>query len=626
MKRSKGSVLEPFAALKYLFIKPQTLPYPFQKLEVSERYRGFHRNDLNKCIGCGNCHDICPCDAITMVPVPGIEATPKKGDKGERPQFNYGRCTYCGLCVDVCPTGSLSLSQDFIHIDHDAESFVSVMARDERSAPEVFVEDPSDLEVSINHRKRNDKGFSSEPEFCLADFEGQAKEMEVLPAEDRLASFVELVRGFTRGQALTEAARCFECALCEEACPAHMNIVDYIRDIWNDDPEGAARDIYKTNPLPDVCGRVCTHDCETACALANRGDPVSIRWLKRYAMDQIPRGDYRRVLGTEIIKSNGKKVAIVGAGPAGLSAGYYLTLMGYEVTIFEEKERPGGMMRYGIPEYRLPYAALDKDISYIESIGVDIRCDTRVGEDVTLDDLHHDYEAVFIGIGLQGGRSTRVPGTDHPHVFQAIDLLRRITGGEEIEVTEKIVVIGGGNVAMDISRSLARMQRARYGEVNLTTTCLETEEIMPADLEEIEEAREEGIMIIPGRSPKKIEIENGEIKGLHTIECVSVFDEEGRFNPTVNESDELFIPGTMVVEAIGQSPDASLITEDVQEKLEYAGRRVKVNEHYQSSIPWLFFGGDFVKGPDVITAIATGHAAARGIDLYFVPESRVEGH
>jgi glutamate synthase (NADPH/NADH) small chain len=158
------------------------------------------------------------------------------------------------------------------------------------------------------------------------------------------------------------------------------------------------------------------------------------------------------------------------------------------------------------------------------------------------------------------------------------------------------------------------LQKARYGKVALTTTCLETEDIMPADREEIEESREEGIVIIPGRSPQKIEIVDGEITGLHTIQCVSVFDEEHRFNPQVNEDDELFIEGTMIVEAIGQSADDSLLTEEIKQNLEYAGRRIKVNEHYQSSIPWLFFGGDFVKGPDVITGIATGHEAARGID------------
>ena len=615
MKKGKGSVLGPFVGLKYLFEKPRTVAYPYEKRVISERYRGFHKNDLEKCIGCGNCRDICPCDAITMVNVPGIEADPKKGSTDERPQINYGRCTFCGLCVDVCPTGSLSLSQDFIHVDNTNRSFIA-LARDEKVASEVFVEDLSDFDASLDHRKKDGKGYASDLDFCFAEFEGHAKEMEILPAQERIDSFVEMVRGFTREQALAEASRCFECEVCEEACPAHMNVADYIRDIWSEDHEQAARDIYKTNPLPEVCGRVCTHNCEKACALGHRGDPVSIRWLKRYAMDQVPREDYKRILGTEIVKSNGKKVAIVGAGPSGLSAAYYLTLMGYKVTVFEQNEKPGGMMRYGIPEYRMPYDALDKDISYIESVGVEIRCNTRVGKDVTLEDLHRDYGAVFIGIGLQGGRSTRIEGTDHPRVFQAIDLLRRITRGEEIELTEKIVVIGGGNVAMDISRSIARLQKARYGEVNLTTTCLETEDIMPADKEEIAEAREEGIVIIPGRSPQKIEIVDGEITGLHTIQCVSVFDEQHRFNPQVNEEDKLFIEGTMVVEAIGQSPDDSLLTDDIKENLEYAGRRIKVNEYYQSSLPWLYFGGDFVKGPDVITGIATGHQAARGIDAY----------
>jgi len=616
MPRKKGSVLGPFAALKYLFKQPQTLTYPFQKLEISERYRGFHRNDIDKCTGCGNCADICPCQAITMVEVPGIEAKPKQGDKGERPQFNYGRCTYCGLCVDVCISGSLSLSQDFIHIDHATDSFVAVLGKDETSANEAFVEKHSDLQASLNHRKLGQKGFSSDLDFCLAELEGQAQQMEHVSADERINSFVEIVRGFTREQALNEAARCFECALCEEACPAHMNISDYIRAIWSDDPEQAARDIYKTNPLPDVCGRVCTHDCETACGLGNRGDPVSIRWLKRYAMDQIPREDYKRVLQAEVIKSNGRRVAIVGSGPAGLSAAYYLVLMGYTVTMFEEKEKPGGMMRYGIPEYRLPCDDLDKDIEYIESMGVRIKCNTRIGKDLSLDELHQDYAAVYVAAGLQGGRSTRVEGTDHEDVFQAVNLLRTITRGKEVKVTDNIVVIGGGDVAMDIARSLARLQKSQYGKVNLTATCLETEEIMPATRNEIDEAREEGITIIPGRSPDQIEIENEKIKGLHTVECTSVFDEQGRFSPTVNKEDTLFIEGSMIVEAIGQSLDEIFLSDEIKKSLEYEGRRIKVNEHFQSNLPWLFFGGDMVRGPNVITAVANGHEAARGIDLY----------
>ena len=424
---SKGSVLGPFVSLKYLFEKPRTVAYPYRQREISPRYRGFHKNDLEKCIGCGNCADICPCDAIEMVKLPGITADPKRGSTDERPQVNYGRCTYCGLCVDVCPTGSLSLSQDFIHNDVTPESFVAV-PRDEKSAPELFVDDLSDFEARIDRRRRSDAGYKSELAFTFAHLDGHADEMEVVPPEERVRSFVEMVRGFTREQALAEASRCFECQVCEEACPAHMNIADYIRSIWADDPAAAARHIYKTNPLPGVCGRVCTHNCEKACALSHRGDPVSIRWLKRYAMDQIPLEEYNRILGTEeIVKPTGKRVAIVGAGPSGLSAAYYLALMGYAVTVFEEKEKPGGMMRYGIPEYRLPYAALDKDIAYIESVGVEIRCNTRVGEDVTLDDLHRDYDAVFVGIGLQGGRSTRIPGTEHRNVFQAITLLREIT-------------------------------------------------------------------------------------------------------------------------------------------------------------------------------------------------------
>jgi len=314
-------------------------------------------------------------------------------------------------------------------------------------------------------------------------------------------------------------------------------------------------------------------------------------------------------------------VIIVGAGPAGLSCAYYLAVAGYPATIFEALPKPGGIMRYGIPEYRLPYHVLDKDIGYIASVGVAIRCNTRVGEDVSLDDLHRDFDAVFIATGFHVGRSTKVEGVDHEHVLQAIDLLRDITEGKEVAVGEKIIVIGGGDVAMDVARSMARLQMDRHGKIDLACCCLESEEIMPASRDEIDEAREEGIAIYPSRGPDRIEIEGGKIKGLHTVECTSVFDEEGRFNPTFNREDRRFFEADMVIEAIGQAPDLSYIPQELDARLEKSGRRIKVSEQFQSSLPWLFLGGDLIQGPDIIHAIANGYEAAKGIATFLEGKS-----
>jgi glutamate synthase (NADPH/NADH) small chain len=613
MISEKKSIFAPFSALKFLFRKPHTLRFPFEPKEPAARCRGLHLNDLETCTGCGNCADICPNQAITMVEMPDIQAQP--GDKGQRPRIDYGRCCFCGLCVDICAPGCLSLSKDYYHIDKTTDSFV-YLAKDEQSDPESFLAGAgySILKASLSHRKADNKGFASEVDYSLVQFERTP--MPVLPPGERGTSFVEIVQGFTEEQAHRETSRCLECSLCEAACPAGMDIKDYTLAIWRRDYEEALRVIYRTNPLPSVCGRVCTHKCEETCGLGKRGEPVAIRWLKRFAAEQVPLESYKRVLGTESIESLDKKVAIVGAGPAGLSAAHFLAIKGYQVRVFEALPQPGGVLRYGIPEYRLPYDALDKDIDYIRSLGVDIRCDTRVGEDVTLQQLHEQFDAVFIATGLHVGRSTKVEGTDHEHVFQALPLLRDITEGRDVFVGERIIVIGGGDVAMDIARSMARLQMQKFGRVELTATCLESEDIMPASPNEIEEAREEGITIIPARGPDRVEIREGEIQGLHTVECVSVFDEAGKFNPKFNRQDRSFIEGDMVIEAIGQGMDTSYIPQELADRLQYEGRRIKVNERFQSSLPWLFVGGDMVQGPDVVTAVYNGHEAANGINAY----------
>jgi len=607
----KKSIFRPFRALKYLFRKPHTFRFPFEQKPTAERYRGLHLNDREACTGCGNCADICPNQAITMVSQPDMEAGP--GKKNELPQVDYGRCCFCGLCVDICPPGSLSLAKDFIHIAPNTESFLAYVPDTEESGNDAFVPaaEYSIMKASLAHRRSDNAGFVSEMDYSLVDFERVP--MAMAPTEERKSSFLEIVKGFSEEQARREASRCLECGLCEDACPVHMGIAKYVRAIWEGDNDAAVRIFYEKNPLPSICGRICTHNCEEACGIGRRGQPVAIRWLKRFAADNVPAERLKQVVGSGLAAARQKKVAIVGAGPAGLSCAYYLAVAGRPSTIFEARPKPGGTMRYGIPEYRLPYEVLDKDIGYIESVGVEIRCDTRVGKDITLDQLHRDFDAVFLATGFHVGRSTKVEGADHEDVFQAIDLLRDITEGKEVKVGKKIVVIGGGDVAMDIARSMGRLQMRKHGRVDLTCCCLESEEIMPASKEEIDEAREEGIAVCPSRGPEKVETDSGQIKGLHTVQCISVFDEQGRFNPKFNPDDKRFFEADMIVEAIGQAPDLSYIPEELDEKLEKDGRRIKVSEHLQSSVPWLFVGGDLIEGPDVIHAIANGYAAAEGI-------------
>lgn len=587
-------VFKPFNAWKNLFEDPVSVKKPLER-KAAPRYRGFHKNDLPKCIGCGTCEDICQNAAIDMVPVEGIETTDE--DSGLRPRIDYGRCCWCALCVDVCSTNSLTMSNHFTWVDTDADAF--------RFVPGAEKKDWDEEEL----------GYHKPENYELNRLDRLP--MEEIEPEKRDRSFIEIVNGFSKEQAMLEADRCLECGLCVATCPAHMGIPAYIAAVREDEVEEGLRILYETNPLPEICGRVCTHNCETVCAMQHRGDPLSIRWLKRYIADQVDSEDYKRILQTEDLSKKDQKVAIIGAGPSGLSAAYYLAKIGYKVKIFEALEDAGGMTRYGIPEYRLPYESIDKDVEYIRSLGVEFQFNTKVGIDVSLTELHENYDAVFTATGLHLGRSTRVEGVDHPKCYQAVELLRKVTQGEEIEVAEKIVVIGGGNVAMDISRTLARLQNQKYQKVQLITTSLECEEIMPADLEEIVESREENIVIEAGWGPKKIEIENGKIKGLHVIKCLSVFDDEENFKPKFDPNKKKFFAGDMIVEAIGQGMDLSYIQDEFENKLDLTERRkVKVDKNFQSSLPWLFVGGDIVKGPDAINAIADGHKAAKGIDEF----------
>jgi glutamate synthase (NADPH/NADH) small chain len=439
--------------------------------------------------------------------------------------------------------------------------------------------------------------------------------MTELKPKKRDDNFDEIVAGFTKQQAIIEASRCVQCGMCNNACPTHMHAPEYIRAIWEGDAESAVEWIYKTNPMSHICGRVCTHRCEDACSVGRRGTPLAIRWLKRYAMDAVSDEKVREIASRGRADSlSGHRVAIIGAGPAGLTAAYDLVREGHEVTIFEALDKPGGMTRYGIPEYRLPYDRLDADVAVIESLGVDIRYNTPVGEKISMQQLEDEYDAVLIAIGLQQGRSTRIPGSDHAQVCRAVDLLRSITMGEKLKVPKKAVVIGGGNVAMDIGRSMARLQKQTYDKVQMTIAAMEDFENFLADPEEIKEAREEGIRIMESRGPLECQIKkNGKLHCLKTHRVVSVFDEQGRFAPRYDETDEQLYEADMIIEAIGQVTDISVFGNELVERLEWDRGRLQVDERGQTTEPWLWSAGDMVNGPDVVHAVADAHRAATGI-------------
>ncbi|RMD70955.1 MAG: FAD-binding protein, partial [Gammaproteobacteria bacterium] len=509
------------------------------------------------------------------------------------PAIDYGRCCWCALCVDICPTGSIALSREYIHISSDLDTF-------------FILPDPNGM-----HGFGFPEGWAKSRESDFLDLKRQP--MPMLPPEERIQSFAEIALGYDDETAVLEASRCIQCGMCHDACPTHMDAPQYIRAIWEGEMEEAVRWIYRTNPFAHVCGRVCTHRCETACSIGRRGEPIAIRYLKRVPMDRVP---HQRVID---IAAEGKaerrpgRVAVIGAGPAGLTAAFDLAKSGVEVVVFEGMPEPGGMPRYGIPVYRLPRERLRDDIDVIEKMGVEIRSNTWVGKDVTMEALERDFNAVILAAGLFEGRSTRIPGTDHPRVMRAVAFLRKVWAGEPFEVPKSLVVIGGGNVAMDVARTAARLQMQRYGAVQVDVVALEDRDHMLADPEEIQEAEEEGVRIHPSRGPKQCLIEEGALKGLETVRCLSVFDEQGRFHPKYDESDVRVFEAEMVVEAVGQMAKLDFLGEDIIEKLEWVRGRPKVDEEGRTALPWLWAAGDVVEGPDVIHAVAGGHRVAKSI-------------
>jgi glutamate synthase (NADPH) small chain len=539
-----------------------------------------------------------------MVKVPHLPEDTIHGVRNLRPAIDYGRCCWCALCVDICPTSAISLSREYVH----------TCTQDEISSYFILPD-----ETGI-HGVQYGQGWQKSMESDLLDLNRQA--MTELEAEKRIDNFNEIVAGFSAQQAMIEASRCVQCGMCHDACPTQMDAPEYIRAIWQGDLEEAVRWIYQTNPFSHVCGRVCTHRCEDACSIGRRGEPIAIRWLKRYAMDSV---DHERI--KEIAaegKANyisGHRIAVIGAGPAGLTAAYDLVRKGHQVTVFEARAHAGGMPRYGIPEYRLPYDMLDRDIDVITSMGVKIQTNTKVGVDITMAQLQSDFDAVVLSIGLHLGRSTRIPGSDHSQVHKAVDLLRKSTEGEPFDIPKQAVVIGGGNVAMDIARTLARLQKQQFGEVRISVTALEDKAHFLADASEVKECREEGIDIFDARGPQECVIENGTLKGLRTWRVRAIFDEQGRFAPSYDEQDEQLHEGEMIIEAIGQMSEIDLLGEALTEELEWNRGRIQVDDNGHTSVAWLWAAGDCVNGPDVVHAVADGHRVATSIETWLAQQT-----
>ena len=395
-------------------------------------------------------------------------------------------------------------------------------------------------------------------------------------------------------------------APCYMACPTHQDIQGYVGLIANGEEKKALEIIKQDNPLPASIGRVCPHPCEEKCRRAHLEGAVSICGLKRFAadsyMDYIP----------ECEEKNGKRVAVIGAGPAGLSCAYFLAIKGYSVEIFESEEKGGGMLRYGIPAYRLPKDILDKEIENIEKMGVEIHYNKRLGRDFTVQSLKGNFDAVFVAIGAWSASSMRCPGEDAQGVCGGIDVLYKVAKGEKVDLGKKVCVVGGGNTAIDAVRTAVRLGAE---EVNLIYRRTENE--MPAEPDEIRDAKAEGVQFKFLCAPIEVLSENGKVTGLSLQKMeLGAPDASGRRSPVAIAGATEIIECDSIISAIGQN----VIGSDI-DSLELTRKNtIAVDEHtFMTSVEGVFAAGDVInKGPDIaIRAIAGGKLAARSIDCWF---------
>lgn len=405
---------------------------------------------------------------------------------------------------------------------------------------------------------------------------------------------------------------------CQNACPAGMNAPGYISLIAEGRFTEALALALDTNPFPSVCGRICDHQCMSKCRRNQIDEPVAIRALKRFIGDYVENGIDYPALPTPPAAMP-FKVAIVGAGPAGLSCAYFLARLGYKPTVFEKLPVGGGMMAVAIPEYRLPKRVLQREVDNIKKLGVDIRLNTQVGKDVTISQLwSQGYQAFFVAVGMYGDRNLGIPGENLENVIQAVDLLSDINLDKPVvsPAGKKVVVIGGGNSAVDAARTMLRM-----GAHKVTILYRRTRREMPAYEEEVLAAEQEGVQIQFLTAPEKIFGEKGKVR---SIECIKMrpgdFDAEGRQKPIPVENSNFFIDADIVIPAIGEFSDVSGLFTGLDVETNRDGT-IKTDKHGRTSIPGLFSGGDVVSGAaTVIKAIASGERAAVSIDQYLTKD------
>ena len=475
-------------------------------------------------------------------------------------------CVACGKCVEVCPAGAVKLGQKLCKKDGSEVEYPKMpLPSEQKWGPHMWTED---------YRDKN-------------------------------------------------RINCYDTgtAPCKTACPAHIAVQGYLKMAAQGRYQEALALIKKDNPLPAICGRICNRRCEDACTRGSIDEAIAIDEVKRFIAEQDLKAETRYIPKKIVPTLKGEfkeKIAIIGAGPAGLSCAFYLAEKGYYPTIFEKNEKPGGMLVYGIPSYKLEKDVVAAEIDIIKAMGVEIKTGIEVGKDITLDELRKQgYKAFYIAIGCQGGKKAGVPGEDSIGVTTAVDFLREVGEKESYDILGDVVVIGGGNVAIDAARSSSRV-----GNSKVSMFCLESRETMPASAEEIYEAEEENVVINCGWGPKEILTEDGKVSGVVFKKCVSVTDAEGRFSPTYDENETITVPCKHVIFSVGQSIVWGDLLQGSKVELGRGNGAVADSLTYQTKEDDIFVGGDVYTGPKfAIDAIAAGREGAISIHRFVQPHS-----
>lgn len=442
--------------------------------------------------------------------------------------------------------------------------------------------------------------------------------------EVRNQNFDEVVFGYTPEEAIQEAKRCLQCKHkpCVKGCPVNVPIPEFIQAVGTGDFEEAYQIITKENALPAICGRVCPQEnqCEGKCIRGIKGEPVGIGRLERFAADYYMQNHKEENIDNKEVQSNGIKVAVVGAGPAGLTCASELSKKGYTITLFEALHKTGGVLTYGIPEFRLPKKLVQAEVENIKKLGVDIQTNVLVGRSVTIDELMEEgYEAVFIGSGAGLPKFMNISGENLNGVYSANEFLTRVNlmkaydkkSATPIKVGKNVAVIGGGNVAMDAARTAKRL-----GAQNVYIIYRRSEEELPARVEEVHHAKEEGIIFKLLNNPTEIFGKEGSV---NAIECIQMElgepDASGRRRPVPIENSEFTIPVDTVVVAIGQSPNPLIRQTTKGLDTQSWGGIIVEEETMETSKEYVYAGGDSVTGAaTVILAMGAGKTAAAALD------------